>query len=59
MAGYGSGWGESVSQRASKKHYIKATYYVDPALVKRLKILGVEEDWDLSDLINEQRSATC
>ena len=39
--------------RASKKHFIKATYYVDPALVKRLKILGVEEDRDLSDLVNE------
>ena len=41
------------SQRASKKHFIKATYYVDPALIKRLKILGVEEDRDLSDLVNE------
>jgi len=39
--------------RASKKHYIKATYYVNPALVKRLKIFGVEEDRDLSDLVNE------
>ena len=39
--------------RASKKHFIKATYYVDPALVKRLKILGVEEDRDLSGLVNE------
>ena len=39
--------------RASKKHFIKATYYIDPALVKRLKILGVEEDRDLSDLVNE------
>ncbi len=42
-----------VSQRASKRHYIKVTYYVDPALVKRLKTLGVEEDRDLSDLVNE------
>ena len=37
----------------SKKHLIKATYYVDPALVKRLKMLGVVEDWNLSDLLNE------
>ena len=37
----------------SKKHLIKATYYVDPALVKRLKIMGVETDRDLSDLVNE------
>ena len=40
-------------QRASKKHFIKATYYVDPALVKRLKMLCVEKDGDLSDLVNE------
>ena len=39
--------------RASKKHFIRATYYADPALVKRLKILGVEENRDLSDLVNE------
>ena len=38
--------------RASKKHYIKATYYIDPALVKRLKIMGVETHRDLSDLVN-------
>jgi len=37
----------------SKKHFIKATYYVDPALIKRLKILGVELDWDLSYLVND------
>ena len=37
----------------SKKHFIKATYCVDPALVKRLKIMGVETDRDLSDLVNE------
>ena len=43
----------TASQRASKKHYIKATYYVDPSLVKRLKILGVETDRDLSELVNE------
>ena len=35
------------------KKELKATYYVDPALVKRLKMLGVVEDWNLSDLVNE------
>ncbi|HSB04139.1 MAG TPA: ribbon-helix-helix domain-containing protein [Thermodesulfobacteriota bacterium] len=32
---------------------IEVTYYMDPALIRRLKLLGVERDRDLSGLVNE------
>ncbi|UPU37509.1 hypothetical protein M1B72_07335 [Geomonas paludis] len=32
---------------------IKATYYIDPALIKPLKFLSVEKERDLSSLVNE------
>lgn len=36
-----------------KQKPIKATYYIDPALIKRLKYLSVERNADLSSLVNE------
>lgn len=32
---------------------IKATYYIDPGLIKSLKFLSVDVDKDLSALVNE------
>ncbi len=32
---------------------IEVTYYMDPALIRRLKLLGVERDRDLSGLVSE------
>lgn len=32
---------------------IKATYYMSPELVKKLKLVGVEKNRDLSDLVAE------
>jgi hypothetical protein len=46
-----------VSQHAvnpvDKQKPTKATYYVDPMLIKSLKFLSVETDKDLSALVNE------
>jgi hypothetical protein len=36
-----------------KQKAIKATYYIDPLLIKPLKFLSVERDTDLSALVNE------
>ena len=37
-----------------KQHTIKATYYIkEPTLIKELKLLSVEEERDLSDLVTE------
>jgi len=49
--------GKPVSQHdgklQGKQKPIKATYYIDPALIKSLKFLSVEIDKDLSALVNE------
>ena len=42
----------AASQRAGKKPFNMATYYAGLVLAKRLKILGVETDRDLFDLVN-------
>ena len=48
---------KTVSQHDNTSHErqkpIKATYYVDPALIKSLKFLAVTVDKDLSALVNE------
>lgn len=36
-----------------KKKSVKATYYLDPELIKPLKFLSVERGKDLSALVNE------
>jgi hypothetical protein len=36
-----------------KRRPVKATYYMDRTLIKRLKFLSVELDTDLSSLVNE------
>jgi hypothetical protein len=47
---------EAVSQYdgkpAGEQKSIKATYYVNPTLIKSLKFLSVETDKDLSTLVN-------
>lgn len=38
-------------QIADKK--VKATYYLDPGLIKKLKLLAIERETDLSALVGE------
>ena len=37
----------------AKQRPKKATFYIDPTRIKRLKLLGVEKERDLSALVNE------
>lgn len=40
--------GETVNKKSKK-----VTYYVKPGLIKKLKLLGVEKERDLSSLVSE------
>ena len=40
------------SMEADGANKVKATYYIEPALIKSLKFLAIEQDTDLSALVN-------
>jgi len=42
------------TDKTVKQYAIKATYYIkEPSLIKELKLLSVEKERDLSDLVTE------
>ena len=46
--------GQETKLTKERSNFKKVTYYIkDPALIKKLKLLGVEKERDLSSLVTE------
>lgn len=44
---------KTVKDILEEKTKKKATYYLEPSLIKSLKLIGIEKDRDLSNLVSE------